>query len=386
MAFFPDKFQSIFGEGAEAPSYEALQRKRKIADALQARAMGQQPQNWGEGVGGLMQALAYRMMDKSIGKKEDAERSRVSEALAGIRGGMGPEGITAEQLTGLGEIAGNPYAEPGTEAIAKALMRRQMIDQPQAMGPQFSGDVTMSAQNMPQQPVNGGPMDGVMPQEMPPEEGGPKPLEPPVDLTAGMPNGPISGTGEQLARGPASGPMVAEADTGTKSDAKNPITREQQSKDYGFWSRMSGVAPDIEAHEADLTNFGDKMLGGLPAVGNMMVSDGWRQGSRAAGEWIVSLLRKDTGAQVTKEEWALYGPIYMPQPGDDAGTLADKRKARKRAEDGIKRGLGPAEVMAEQLIAERAKAAPAATGDGDDDWRTKDPSTWTDEQLQEFLK
>jgi hypothetical protein len=127
MAFFEDakdRFSTIFGPGTDAPSYEALQRKRQVADALQAQLMGNQPKNWGEGVGGLMQALAYRMMDKSIGKQEGAERSRASEELAGIRGGMGPEGVTAEQLTALSEIVGNPYAEGGTEAIARALMRR----------------------------------------------------------------------------------------------------------------------------------------------------------------------------------------------------------------------------------------------------------------------
>jgi hypothetical protein len=198
----------------------------------------------------------------------------------------------------------------------------------------------------------------------------------------------MSGAGSPVQRGPTAGPMVAQADTGTMTDAsvrgETKLT-EQQSKDLGYWNRMDAVTPDIDTHTSDLTSLGEKMKDGVPLVGNMMVSEGYQVGRRAANEWITSLLRKDTGATVTTQEWALYGPIYIPQPGDDPPVIEAKKQARARAAEGMKAGLGIAEVLANELQAARKPAAAPASG-GSDDWRTKDPSTWTDEQLQEYLK
>lgn len=350
-------FASIFGPGTDAPSYEALKRKREIADALMQSAMGTQPQNWGEGVGGLMKALGYRLMDRNLSKQEGAERQRATDQLAQIRGGMGPEGITEDQLTGLAGITSNPYAPSAVEAIAKSLMRRQLT-------PSESGGFTggglgvpmqMSAMDMP--PEFGGGMGPVDPGEIPPEEGGPMPFgEPdlppvqdmPMDLSSGIPSGPMSGAGEQLAQYSPKGLDVA-------GDIK---LTEGQSKDLGFWNRMDGVEPNLQKYEDALTSGGEKIKGSIPFVGNALVSEDYQIARGDAGEWIAAILRKDTGAQVTDAEWALYGPIYIPQFGDKPGEIARKRERRKRAVAGIKKGLGVAEVLAEELAAERAKEAP----------------------------
>lgn len=432
-------FASIFGPGTDAPSYEALKRKRDIAEALMQSALGTQPQNWGEGVGGLMKALGYRLMDRNLSKQEDAERQRATDQLAQIRGGMGPAGITEDQLTGLAGITSNPYAPSAVEAIAKSLMRRQLT--PSEAGGFTGGGLgmpmQMSAMDMP--PEFGGGMGPVDPGEIPPEEGGPMPFGepdlPPDDQMAaaqmGTPpepfdwqkavadqrrnsaafgaqpttdtdvkqfrdwlkntpgNRPISGAGGQLAQMPAMGPTVAEADTGTKSDAssgKNPITREQQAKYLGFWNRMDGSEPRIQEMEGVLANLAERR-GDIPMIGNLIASSEFQQARRAADDWLMGLLRVDTGMTINNQELSRMDKAYIPQPGDDPPVIQDKREARERAMAGIKIGLGPAEILADELAFQREKAAKAKAPAGDAaDWRNQDPSTWTDEQLQEFLK
>jgi hypothetical protein len=212
--------------------------------------------------------------------------------------------------------------------------------------------------------------------------------QPPVDPRWIDGNMRMSGSGKMIAdAGTAAGPQYAQADTGTMSDAggKSMKLTEGQSKDLNFWNRMDAVTSKIDERAAALTDRGDQIKGAVPMFGNSLVSEDYQRGKRDADEWITALLRKDTGAAVTEQEWKLYGPIYIPQPGDGPGTLKDKAEARQRAAEGMKKGLGTAEVMANELAIERQKraTAPAAASD---DWRSQDPSTWTDEQLQEYLK
>jgi hypothetical protein len=415
MNMTPQSF--IFGGSGGAPSYESLKKRREIADLLQRQATARPAQNMGEGIGQAGQMLASILMDKKLGPQEDAARQNAMQEIMRIQGGLGPEGITQDQFHGLGAITDNPYAPSGVNAIAQTLMRRQISDAGTPFSPN-GGQMAFSGGQ------DGGNFGWTDPGEIPPDvmdefnrameqfqnaptdmngeimdrakrglegRGIPIPQEANPWLQGGIPNGPMSGAGGgKLARTEATaGPMVAQADTGTATDASvrgDVKLTEQQSKDLGFWNRMDGVAPDIDKFEGALTQMGEKMKDGVPLIGNMLVSPEYQQGRRAASEWIVALLRKDTGAQVTKEEWGLYGPIYIPQPGDEAPTLEAKRAARKRAQDGLKAGLGIAEVLANELMAQRQQPAAPPAGGGSDDWRTKDPSTWTDEQLKEFTQ
>jgi hypothetical protein len=160
---------------------------------------------------------------------------------------------------------------------------------------------------------------------------------------------------------------------------------EQQSKNLNFWNRMDATSSDIDKFAPALMDRGERIKDGVPMFGNSLVSEDYQRGRRAGGEWLVSILRPDTGATVTDTEWDTYAPIYLPEPGDGPNQLADKTAARARAAEGLKKGLGLAEVMANELKAARQSATPAAAASGDD-WRNADPSTWTDEQLREFTQ
>lgn len=420
----------IFGGtgNTETPTYETLKRKREIADLLAQQAMETRPMGMGEGFASLAQALLARSMDGRLGEQEAAAGASADQSLQGIISALSGGGaMTPELMEQAGALSENPYLGSGGDAILRGLMRRT-VQLPEQAGtsfvpPQFSGNVTVSAQNMPTMGADAGQFGWTDPGEVPPSEdvfsraqaakqafdaaptdangaalddavngaidgyGGAG--DPRLKEMLGWVEGslrPQSGAGGPVQRGPAAGLQVAQADTGTATDARDPVKlTEGQSKDLGFWNRMDGVSADLDRFEGTLTDAGQRAKGAVPFVGNALVSEDYQRARRAAEEWVAGILRKDTGAAVTAEEMKRYDQIYIPQAWDDPKTVEDKRSARKRAMEGLKKGLGIAEVLADELAASRqSQAAPAASGG--DDWRTQDPSTWTDEQLQEFLK
>lgn len=78
------------------------------------------------------------------------------------------------------------------------------------------------------------------------------------------------------------------------------------------------------------------LFGGVTLPTGLANSQGWRQYSSAARNWIAAILRKDTGAAVTREEWDWYFPMYFPQPGDGPDVLAQKELARREVAQGLR--------------------------------------------------
>jgi len=122
---------------------------------------------------------------------------------------------------------------------------------------------------------------------------------------------------------------------------------EVQSKDLGFHDRALGAEVELQDVEDALRSYRGKYGGQVPVLGNLLKGDQYRQAEVSAKEFISAMLRKDTGAAVTPQEFELYGGLYLPQPGDDDKTLELKRAARRRAIKSMKKGLGTAQVLAD---------------------------------------
>lgn len=138
----------------------------------------------------------------------------------------------------------------------------------------------------------------------------------------------------------------------------NPVTSpkltEQQSKDVGFYNRGKSLIPRLEQQDTALT---DLMSAGGGQISNYFKSDAYRQAEQTGQELLAVILRKDTGAAVTETEMQRYGNIYLPKPGDDQATIDQKRVARATAIEGLRMGLGPAEIIfRSQEAADAAKA------------------------------
>lgn len=107
----------IFG-GNTGETPQSIARKRAVAQAMQARSLSRMPQNVGEGINSVGQALAAKIIER-----------RASEAEA-----KGREGAGAAFETAIGEGAGvdaaykaigNPHLSEGQRSVLEALIARQ---------------------------------------------------------------------------------------------------------------------------------------------------------------------------------------------------------------------------------------------------------------------
>ena len=146
-----------------------------------------------------------------------------------------------------------------------------------------------------------------------------------------------------------------------------------QSKAIAYYRRGYGANQalnDPKMAEA-LTQYTDTFAKNFGGVGRMFQDADFQVADRAAQEFLAAILRKDTGAAITNQEFELYGPMYLPQPGDKPELLKAKQKAREEALIAIEMGLGTAAPLAGMA---RQELAPAET------------SEMSDEQLLQLLQ
>lgn len=138
-------------------------------------------------------------------------------------------------------------------------------------------------------------------------------------------------------------PMQA-PEGGAAVRAPNKLT-EQQSKDIVYYNRGRQALETLGSGDI-LASGVEASKAAVPLVGNYLTTGEFQQARQASTNFLMSILRKDTGAAITKQEEEIYGRIFLPKPGDAPETLAQKAQARAQALDAIRDGLGPAEVLA----------------------------------------
>jgi hypothetical protein len=119
---------------------------------------------------------------------------------------------------------------------------------------------------------------------------------------------------------------------------------EGESKTIGYYRRALAannelMSPDMETA---LTQWDDQLAGRFGALGRMYQDGNYQVANRAAEEFLAAVLRKDTGAAITNQEFDMYGPMYLPQPGDKPELLEAKRRARENALRAMEMGLSDA--------------------------------------------
>lgn len=136
-----------------------------------------------------------------------------------------------------------------------------------------------------------------------------------------------------------------------------PMT-EAQSKDTVYSTRAEGSLPLLDQYADSLTEIGGNTIGQLPFIGNALKSENFQKGEQAANEFLQAILRKDTGAAITEGEQALYGNTYIPRMGDKPGVLAQKKAARFRALQGMKAGMTPQAIIAQEQALQKSGNTP----------------------------
>src|SRR5262249_45569513 len=88
------------------------------------------------------------------------------------------------------------------------------------------------------------------------------------------------------------------------------------------------------------------LAGGVPYVGNYMVTPSYQRYDQASRDFINAILRRESGAAIKTSEFTNASTQYLPRPNDNPQVLADKRANREAASKrsagraGPKRGVG----------------------------------------------
>ncbi|BCL70512.1 hypothetical protein TUMSATVNIG1_24740 [Vibrio nigripulchritudo] len=114
---------------------------------------------------------------------------------------------------------------------------------------------------------------------------------------------------------------------------------ESQAKAAGFADRMiqsENVLRDVEqAGTGILDNIASKLPGS-----NFMVSDDYKLYDQAQRDFINAVLRRESGAVISDQEFDNARKQYFPQPGDTTEVMEQKRRNRETAIFGIGRAAG----------------------------------------------
>lgn len=329
----------IFGAGT-GKTYQDIKRMREIAEQF-TRGSSETPRTAMEGLNAIAKALIARSNTRKADKMQEkllaqvGPASPIAFALMGI-----PQTAVPKYRFGTDFHPGGPaiVGEDGPELL---MLPRGAKVQPNPMTlaygdqapPMPTGDASIEAEMQDLSPEERAKVlqsiqEGVAPTEA---------LQPDW-------YDPIGPQGNLSTKGMV---QTAQAEGNTATDALpygDAKLTEGQSKDVGFFRRgfdANQLLNDPKL-EAALGQYTDNFAQNFGAVGRAFQDEEYQRGRRAANEFLAMVLRKDTGAQVTNEEFALYGPIYIPMPGDKPGVIADKRRAREQFLKGLEMGSGTA--------------------------------------------
>jgi hypothetical protein len=101
----------------------------------------------------------------------------------------------------------------------------------------------------------------------------------------------------------------------------------------GFATRGAGLGALGSTAGGGALGLGIGNLAG--GLANLARSPGERMYLAAQLAFIAGILRKESGAAITGQEYAQYSRIYFPQAGDDEGTIAYKRALRQSEIDAL---------------------------------------------------
>lgn len=133
--------------------------------------------------------------------------------------------------------------------------------------------------------------------------------------------------------------------SGAAQVQEKPMT-ESQSKSLSFGRRAmlsNQLVNQISADpKADVSSISTQLKMRLPTWMGGLKNDSEQALQTAKLGFIASVLRKESGAAVSPQEFSQYDTMYFPQPGDSPQTLEDKKVLRENFIDTEKQTAGRA--------------------------------------------
>jgi hypothetical protein len=137
--------------------------------------------------------------------------------------------------------------------------------------------------------------------------------------------------------------------------------KEGEAKANIYASRMEASNELLNRLETEGTDLSNKLMSGVPVLGNYGVTPEYRQFEQAQRDFINAALRQESGAVISPEEFENGKRQYFPQPGDDPETIAQKARNRQTAIRAIRQASGqPSPPIIGGPQAERPMTGPEA--------------------------
>jgi hypothetical protein len=112
---------------------------------------------------------------------------------------------------------------------------------------------------------------------------------------------------------------------------------EAQAKAAGFADRLVEASPLLDTSPPSV---GASVLSGLPG-GNFALTPNQQSFLQAERNFINAVLRRESGAVISDEEFDNARKQYIPQPGDSQQVLEQKRRNRETVQRSFMRDAGP---------------------------------------------
>jgi hypothetical protein len=112
---------------------------------------------------------------------------------------------------------------------------------------------------------------------------------------------------------------------------------ESQAKAAGFADRLVEASPMLDTTPPSV---GTSILSDLPG-GNFALTPEQQSFLQAERNFINAVLRRESGAVISDEEFSNARKQYIPQPGDSARVLEQKRRNRETVQRSFMRDAGP---------------------------------------------
>ena len=129
----------------------------------------------------------------------------------------------------------------------------------------------------------------------------------------------------------------------TKSEiGKAPTDSEKLSAGYAYRAILENER--MKEFDEDIKNRSvvSQIYGRSRFTPNVMVPEYMQKREAAEANWILAILRKESGAAIPPEEMRSYRRSYFAQPGDSPSVIDQKAQARKMAEQQLIKSAGNA--------------------------------------------
>lgn len=166
--------------------------------------------------------------------------------------------------------------------------------------------------------------------------------------------------GQETVYGPDGQPIYSRGPAGSAP----PKLTVEAGKNTGFYLRTLDANETLNQLEQQGLDFLQQNAEAVPlGLGNYVRTPEFQKFDQARRDFVNAILRRESGAVISPEEFDNANKQYFPQPGDSPEVIAQKRRNRQNAIEGLRIGSGEGAGYVDQSRGGDGGAAPKTFDD-----------------------